>query len=347
MKRSIENSPATLHFVDDGDFISLFDQWQTSLIIANEKDYKSIPSFLQKLHSLKITNLSIDGRKLADLASTLAGSKVDRLNLSGNMIGTHRLRYLPSAFDRLMQLRELKLYSNLIGEAACEALCASLPGWSNLEGLYLGRNRLNNRCCAMLANALRGNTTITTLDLRQNPAIDGEGASQFIKVLRNGETVESIMNSNHQLVIGICAHPRAPELYQNLIYINADDISANQKIRRKVATVVFRGELSANHLARMPVALMPYLIHFMGDSGNGIEINRGCPFAAVYHLIRNCDCSELFSFPSAERLRIESLEREVKELRENVKAKDDAVRALEAKVKVLEEAAASKKRRLT
>jgi len=116
----------------------------------------------------------------------------------------------------------------------------------------------------------------------------------------------------------------------------------------------------------MPVGLMPFLIHFMGDQDNNIAMNRGCPFAAEYRLIRDCDCAELFGFPSVERLRIESLEREIEELRESLsavvrnlereneerresaKVKDGIIRALGAKVEAMEEAAppsARKKRR--
>ena len=351
MARVIENPPVTLHFVDNEDFISYFvaaGKAKMTLWIGSTEQLDTLQATLQlrcnTITSLITLNLSIDGRKLADLASAIVGSDVDKVDLSSNAVGTHEeLQYLPGAFGLLKQLKQLNLSWSQIGEVACKALCTCLPDWSNLEVLCLNTNLLNNQCCAMLANALRGNTTIKSLDIAMNPEIDEEGLSNFVQVLRSAETIEGITNSNHQLIIGTSVS-RIPPEFERLIRINWSSISANQKVRRKVAMVMFRGGLTRNHLSRMPVGLMPFLIRFMGDKE--IEMNRLCPFTAAYHFIRNCDCADLFGFPSVERLLIESLKRENEELRVSAKFKDDTIRALEAKLKELEEADASANKKL-
>lgn len=354
MRQVIVNPPVTLHFVDNEDFISYFvaaGMANFSLRITSTERLDTLHATLQRrcnttIISLEIINLSIDGRMLlADVTSAIVGSNIEKLYLCGSIIGARGLQCLPCAFGLLKQLKELNLFESQIGEEACNALCTCLPDWSNLEVLSLDKNRLNNQCCVMLANAMRGNTTMKALNLRINSDIDEEGLGNFVQVLRNGETIEGITSSNHQLVIRANVSRMPPEL-QRLIRINERSIhiSKDQMIRKKVAMVMFRGGFTTNHLARMPVGLMPFLIHFMGDPENAIEMNHGCPFAAAYCFIRNCDCADVFGFPSFERLRIESLERENEELRVRAQASDDTIRALEAKVKAMEADAPAKKK---
>ena len=102
--------------------------------------------------------------------------------------------------------------------------------------------------------------------------------------------------------------------------INKSSDSTASKVRRKIATVMFEGDFAVQRLAMMPVKLMPLTLNFLSHPDNKIAMKRKCSFAAMYHLIRNYDAAELFSFPSAERTRIEYLERKNSELLEEIRA---------------------------
>ena len=53
----------------------------------------------------------------------------------------------------------------------------------NLSGLSLGNNNIDNECAVILADALKGSTTLTHLNLRGNDKITTMGWEAFINVL--------------------------------------------------------------------------------------------------------------------------------------------------------------------
>ena len=109
----------------------------------------------------------------------------------------------------------------------------------------------------MLANALRGNTTIKSLTITANPEIDEKGLSQFVPVLRNGETIEGTTNSNHRLIIRSSVSPMPPE-YQRLMFINWSTTSANQGCNGRIQGRII-GKLSPSDASGLDA--VPYSLH--------------------------------------------------------------------------------------
>ncbi|EJK74394.1 hypothetical protein THAOC_03932 [Thalassiosira oceanica] len=274
-----------------------------------------------RVSSLALIRFEISGADFIGIAQALTGTKITDLSLVGSIFGGVNFRDASSAFNLLGQLKVISLTNCRLGVTLCKALCCYLPFWTNLEKMDLSRNRINNKCCAMLANALGGNTTMKMINLKDNTQINKGGVEKFAPILCNGSTLEGIEYSNHVLNVEynvredeeeiLGCHPKG---IRHLLSINMSSGSTASKVRRKIETVMFEGDFAVQRLAMMHVKLMPRTLRFLSHPHNKMAMNYKCSFAAMYHLIRNYDAAELFGFPSAERARIDFLERKNSEL---------------------------------
>lgn len=119
---------------------------------------------------LRDVRMSTSG--IAALTRMMNNMNVSTLDLSHNNLGDEGVNTLVNCIANRPIVRYLNLSSNEIGYAGCEALVTILPylktlNLSNLPGVST-RNHIYNNACVVLFQALRTNTTLTSLDLSNN-----------------------------------------------------------------------------------------------------------------------------------------------------------------------------------
>ena len=309
----------------------------TSSSISNDEFIRAFSSYLHcdnnEIVDISLIGFEFSSANFVGIASAVVGTKITSLCLDHCQFGHVDFGDASLAFNLLDQLKMLLMVDSESVKTMCKALCSALPAWSSLEYLSLEGNSLDDECCLMLGNALKCNTTLTEIDLKGNADMTGDGLEGLAPILCNGSTVKGIETSNHVVTVDFDDQEDEDvdeddeadrechlEGIRYLLSINKSSDSTASKVRRKIATVMFEGDFAVQRLAMMPVKLMPLTLNFLSHPDNKIAMKRKCSFAAMYHLIRNYDAAELFSFPSAERTRIEYLERKNSELLEEIRA---------------------------
>ena len=128
------------------------------------------------LHTLSIEGCL--GKCGVELLSTALASRthsVVDVSLDGNSMGGGESKEkgtfdtFINALSKNTQLRRLSLMGNRIGEQACWALATLLKDpKSNLKSLILRHNYIDDRCAAILADALSNNTQLNNMDVDRN-----------------------------------------------------------------------------------------------------------------------------------------------------------------------------------
>ncbi|EJK64146.1 hypothetical protein THAOC_15150 [Thalassiosira oceanica] len=306
-------------------------------IPINDERIEALSSYLHGDNN-GIVSLSLAGLEFSSLvviAAAVTGTNITALSLEECDLGHVDFYSASSAFAVLGQLKQLSMVNCESGKTVCSALCTFLPEWSSLEKLDLEGNMLDDKCCLMLANALKRNTTLKSIDLTDNTTMTEHALDGLAPVLCNGSTLHGIESSNHVLTVeydrdkaGLGCHPKG---IHHLISINNSSDSIASKVRRKIATVMFEGDFVVQRLATMHVKLMPRILRFLSHPHHKVAMNYKCSFAAMYYLIRNYDATELFgSSPLAERTGIDHLESLIGEVVHAENKQREKGRALEA-----------------
>ena len=145
---------------------------------------------------------------------SLIGSPIESdedLNLLSSIVSTHpSLRELslahcasptinnPARFNPIipasMGLKTLDLSGNNIESVIIADSLATNPA---LKELRLRANNFNDDDAELMANALKSNTNLWQLDLKENSGIGRRGCTALLKAIFNHESLNSISSSNH------------------------------------------------------------------------------------------------------------------------------------------------------
>eukprot|EP01062_Namystynia_karyoxenos_P071904 TRINITY_DN6771_c0_g1_i1.p1 TRINITY_DN6771_c0_g1~~TRINITY_DN6771_c0_g1_i1.p1 ORF type:complete len:1285 (+),score=316.72 TRINITY_DN6771_c0_g1_i1:75-3857(+) len=127
------------------------------------------------------------------------------LDLGGNHVsasGAMALAHAVSAGDSPSRLRKLNLRSNAAGDAGAAALCAATGrDGAEIEGLYLGFNRLSPQGAAAALRELRSARQLRKLDM-QGVLLGGDGEAELAALISGLPALE-------QLVADLALTPRA------------------------------------------------------------------------------------------------------------------------------------------
>ena len=160
----------------------------------------SVGKLLKKntLKSLSLVNCHIHSAKRAEstrlFAEALAeNTALEKLDYGNNMVGDEGARHFGEALKRNKALRVLGLHSNSIGDEGLVALAEGIKGHPKLEHLALGFSFFTDTQGSgmkALADALRGNTLLKSLDLMSTEMGDA-GAIALAGVL-NSTAIETL-----------------------------------------------------------------------------------------------------------------------------------------------------------
>mmetsp|Transcript_310 Transcript_310/g.636 ORF Transcript_310/g.636 Transcript_310/m.636 type:complete len:174 (+) Transcript_310:834-1355(+) len=168
----------------------------------------------------------------------------------------------------------------------------------------------------VLFRSLKSNTSLKRLHIVGD--IDREGSTvESVRQLTNA-TMELICNkssfgalceSNHTIEFTCTGfRPEHPSLLKALIINAKHDISTTQKLRYKLRWIYFQQNFDVNPFYLMKVVWIPYVMEFMTismDCSKNIEfeppryvdvfLSKEGNLSGMYHFIRQCNWSDLFS----------------------------------------------------
>ena len=304
--------------------------------ILSEEGMQVLSSYLNhencRVSELNLQSMDMDNTKLRRLLPMLQNStKLTCLNLNNNYLYVQ-----DSPLDELhlvTNLEELYLGWNSLGIRGCEAL-ANLLGNKDtkLRKLGLLANRLNNESCRILADGLKGNTTLKEMSLLSNNGINFRGWKSFLQVVCDESSIENTCLSNHTLYnLGIVNDQRVlrgslsnvTSRLHAMLKINANhDYTPHKKAQKKVAEMFFTDEYNLEPFLDIDVQITPRLLEWIG---------RECGIHAFHRFIRNWDVAILFGFPS----RVKLLECENERLQSKVASLEVEISAMKEMIEKL------------
>jgi len=154
---------------------------------------------VQRLDGKSVANLCCQDCNINDISSLEVYNLSNLLNLklSGNSIES--ISALDTAYT-LPNLQRLNLGRNNIGRDGCIILSNLLQReGSPLSVLILEHTNMGDEEAEIIATSLKHNTTLQTLDLRNNKSITERCYKAFLKLLVDASSIENTYNSNHTL----------------------------------------------------------------------------------------------------------------------------------------------------
>lgn len=175
--------------------------------------------------------------------------------------------------------------------------------------LILNHNNISNNDTSLLASALRRNTHLQELDIR-NMDITEDGEMTLLTALFDPTSIDSIIESNHTCKVytyddsNVTVRAQRPPLEREVTKINAhNEMSIQQKIRVKVVLALCRqdGELfDLSHFNDLPLGVMPRVLELIQEhtamrriacNENQLKIDA---LSRLFHTLRGWELPLLF-----------------------------------------------------
>ncbi|XP_068130276.1 NACHT, LRR and PYD domains-containing protein 3-like isoform X2 [Hyperolius riggenbachi] len=119
------------------------------------------------LRRLKLSFNILEGPLFKDLMDAVPTSRIEELDLGGNMLKSSSVTFLASGIRHNETLKRLDLTGNYLEGPHFSEIMEALPT-SRIEELQLTDNKLTDSCCAHLITGIRNNQTLRTLGLCYN-----------------------------------------------------------------------------------------------------------------------------------------------------------------------------------
>ena len=235
-----------------------------------------LSTFLRQNTSLVFLNLGGDTITDMSVANTFSDAIKNHSNLHMIMLldcslsnGTDILRIILEGCTRLPSL--VLDMNNLRSEAAV-LLADFIRNNHLMDTLELEHNNFSNDDTLLLASALKYNTNLNKLNLQKNNNITEEGEKTLLKAMFDPTSMDSIVKSNHTClpytydIEDIDATDQRPSLEQELFNINGWETRIGKKIRWKVVLALcgVDGELfDLSYLNDLPIQLMPRVLELI------------------------------------------------------------------------------------
>eukprot|EP00984_Skeletonema_dohrnii_P016092 scaffold7070_cov73-Skeletonema_dohrnii-CCMP3373.AAC.1 len=200
---------------------------------------RSMVPFLQNANKLSYLNLNnknlLQSEGFNELFRALSNSPIEILNCCNCGIETIEIdsEHIPK------HLTTLRLSGNNINADGCQEIVKLLQREnSTITEIHLERNKIDNEGVAILVDALRNNTSLTTLFLKDN-MMAIEGAKLFLQLVNDVSSIEATLQSNHTLK-------------RIIVDYGGDDQDLNERIQRHLYNALKINALNANSSWSLP-----------------------------------------------------------------------------------------------
>ena len=191
-----------------------------------------------------------------------------------------------------------------------------------IEKLHLKDINIADNDTKLLVLALKTNTRLKELDLRENNEIAEEGEKAILKAMFDQTSLDSIVESNHTCkaytkdhyegllsIVGFTLNPSIvsvprPRFYleREALYINGLNISTRKKIRKKVVLALcgVDGDLfDLSHFNDLPLGVMPRVLELIQDHATTrMRMANIClekdALSRLFHTLRGWELPSLF-----------------------------------------------------
>eukprot|EP00984_Skeletonema_dohrnii_P023158 scaffold12235_cov78-Skeletonema_dohrnii-CCMP3373.AAC.3 len=273
---------------------------------------------LEELH-LERNNIGLMGCiALRDMMRGWGASNLKTLELGGNVIGDQGLQELVAGIAD-SALEELCLSNTLITAAGLRSLSTYFQSESCcLKILYLYGVNLGDEGAVALADALMGNTSLTSLRfIPDDSGITDVGWAAFSKLLCNPASIESTYHSNHKIkMIGEYEMLSAPLNIRQYLELNERPHPAILKILES------HPDLEMEPFFQWKLKLLPVVINWLKSARSRLENYLGAyvqrqslpsrELSALYKFVRGMPSLTVMSYwqqfvmnAQAKRLRID------------------------------------------
>jgi len=203
---------------------------QTAIKWDGDKDSFADFCTLLKENKIRTTKLNLSNnefeiKEIALLSDALeTNTSLTSLCMDDTNFDDEGAKYLGKSLQRNSSLTALSLEDNLIGKNGMKVLCKALEENTNikLRELWLYSNMIGTEGVVWLKNALKVNTSLTTLDIRRN-AIKDDGASMIGELLKCNTPLTSLyLGGNGIGTMGLRALSDSLKVNTRLTTLNLD-----------------------------------------------------------------------------------------------------------------------------
>merc|ERR1712194_540109 len=166
---------------------------------------------------------------------------------------------------------------------------------SELDRLNLDCNAIDDKCVEVLCQSISGNTSLEEIHVNGNGGITNGGWTLFEKLVFDQSSLERIYRSNHTLHV-VSGHPR-PQIFTL--------ISSKKGHEKILDFLMYSEDFNMEPFVEYKVEMLPHVLGFFGARIDRNSIQGAySPWYYLYQIIRRWNMPELFSFPSAEKVRL-------------------------------------------
>ena len=169
-------------------------------------------------------NLQNGGDRVIVVGTLRSCRNLQKVTLHSCSITDEQLLPIIDAIRGHLQLKELRLGDNNIGNAGCNTIATLLTDPNcNLHTLDLGNNAINNKGATTIANSLSNNNKLQQIYLHENQ-IDQSVQDVFSNILCNKSSINNIhSSSNHALErLSLVDENELGQQLESLLELNRD-----------------------------------------------------------------------------------------------------------------------------
>ena len=253
----------------------------TKLTLCNTglgKDiFLKISSFLENNTSLRSLGLGLDKIDDVSIAASLAGALINHPNIRAISLvdcGLGTASLAKEILGGCTKLNQITITRDSLGPDVVAVLADFISSNHPLKLLSLTDDQITNTETLSLASALKKNTNLKKLDLKENNWITDEGEKALLKAMYDPTSMDSIVDSNHTCKAYAFNSKDRSAIFQRsvveleILDINRVDFTIGQKIRKKVVLAlcgVDGGLFDLSHFNDLPLQLMPRVLELIQE----------------------------------------------------------------------------------
>lgn len=287
--------------------------------------------------SLYCVNLDLEG--VQNLAASLsAQSCLKSLNVASNFMGDEAVLTLTKAVKKVKTLENMWLSQNKITQYASIApLFDEKDGLQNIKLLSLSYNFIGDDFLREMGPALCNHAVIEQVWMEEGSVkhtfTEGAVANFLFEVMLCASgNINDAIYANHsfkeiEFVDDFLGDDIESVAAKNMMILNKlQKISPTEKARQKIIEDYFAANPLKQKVLDIDIRLMPYVLSIIArktpqtplTTRKSPTVTDGHRHDILYNVLKNWNMPSLFYHPSPDRLRIQMLEKENEQLKEEI-----------------------------